>query len=274
MSFSSNVKEELLAKCPENTCCKQAECSAIVAFCAKTSKNLEKTEDFSAVSDSALALKCFTLTKKSFNISKVCEDAPTVLKKTCCIRSYLRGVFLACGSVSDPRKSYHLEFHVEDLEKAELIKSLLKNFDVEAKLAERQNGYGVYIKGGDSIVQLLAVMDAPKALMEMENSRIMKEVRNSVNRRVNCETANIGKTVAASTAQIDDIKRLKLEGHYASLPKSLREIAELRIAYPEATLEELGKRLDPPIGKSGVNHRLRRLAEIAEKTNQAYDRTD
>ena len=137
-------------------------------------------------------------------------------------------------------------------------------FDLDAKVVLRKKSYVVYLKEGSQIVDLLNVMEAPIALMEMENVRILKEMRNSVNRKVNCETANINKTVSAFTRQSEDIKLIQSTSGLEELPEGLREIAKLRLAYPEASLKELGNLLSEPLGKSGVNHRLRKLSEIAD----------
>ncbi len=267
MSFSSEVKAELMGKLPDSGCCRFAECFAVFCFCAKLSKKPENAADFLDALEPSLAQKCFTLAGKSFNIDTVCNTSPETFlsAEACCKRAFLRGAFLAAGSMTDPGKGYHLEFSAQNAEYAGLLIRLMEGFDIYPKFASRKFGFGVYLKDGDSIARLLAVVEAPKALMELENSRIVKEVRNSINRKVNCETANIGKTIAASSAQIDDIRRLKESGHFARLPETLKEIADLRLKWPEATLEELGALTSPPIGKSGVNHRLRRLTELAQK---------
>ncbi len=268
MSFSSRVKEELLKKIPGKTCCRLAECSALFLFCAKSAKTGENSADFLASMDEALVRKCFTLSEKKFsmdNVVKTLEKPSDILKKECCKRAFLRGAFLVCGSISDPNKGYHLEFASRTMQKAGLLARLGKDFDIELKLARRARGFGAYVKDSETIVEMLALLDAPVSVMEMENSRIVKEVRNAVMRKVNCEAANIGKTVAAASSQIEAIKHLKESGHFSGLPATLKEIAELRLAYPELSLGELGALADPPIGKSGVNHRLRRLTELAQK---------
>ena len=177
-----------------------------------------------------MAGKCFTLLVKTFNIfrnvdAEQCLNGTSVtisdrealrmlrqalssdvlLQKSCCMRAYLRGAFLAAGSVSDPEKSYHFEIVCRNKENAEVLKGILKHFDINAKDIIRKDHNVVYIKEGALIVEALNVMEAHVALMDYENSRILKEMRNSLNRRVNCETANIGKTVAASIIQTDDI---------------------------------------------------------------------
>ena len=191
--------------------------------------------------------------------------APRLLGRSCCRKNYLRDLFLCCGSVSDPRKEYHLEWSCAGREQALQLQEILLSFGKEAKIVLRKKFYVVYFKDSDEIVELLGLMGAPVSMMEMENQRILKELRNSVNRRVNCETANIGKTVSASRKQISDIRFLEESGILRTLPESLREMAELRLQYPDTPLRELGDLAHPPIGKSGVNHRLRRLSEVADK---------
>ena len=138
-------------------------------------------------------------------------------------------------------------------------------FGIEAKIILRKKYFVVYIKESESIVELLNVMEAPVALMNLENLRILKEVRNSINRKVNCEAANITKTVNAASRQIEDIELLRDTLGLSNLPLALRQMAEVRLSYPDASLKELGDYLEPPVGKSGVNHRLRKLSELAEK---------
>jgi DNA-binding protein WhiA len=193
---------------------------------------------------------------------KVADD---LIRRSCCKRNYVRDLFLCSGSVSDPRKEYHLEWSCSSQEQALQLQGVLLSLGKEAKAVLRKKFYVVYLKDSADIVDLLNLMGAPVSMMEMENQRILKELRNSVNRRVNCETANIGKTVSASRKQIADIRFLEESGILRTLPESLRKMAELRMQYPDTPLRELGELAVPPIGKSGVNHRLRRLSEIAEK---------
>ena len=187
-----------------------------------------------------------------------------IVHKSCCKRAFLRGAFLASGSMSHPEKSYHIEMVCASKVKAEQIQKLINSFGLDAKVILRKNSYVVYLKEGSQIVDLLNIMEAPIALMEMENVRILKEMRNSVNRKVNCETANINKTVSAAAKQADDIRLIQKEIGLNKLPEGLQEIAELRLTYPDASLKELGEMLTEPLGKSGVNHRLRKLSELAE----------
>ncbi len=170
-----------------------------------------------------------------------------VLMQNCCKRAFIRGAFLAAGSISDPEKFYHFEIACAT-EAAKQIQGLILSMGIEAKIVLRKKYFVVYIKEGSQIVDILNVMEAPVALMELENIRILKEMRGSVNRQVNCETANINKTVSAAVKQMEDIIYIRDTAGFDSLPDNLREIAELRLARPEATLKELGEALDPPVG--------------------------
>ena len=191
-----------------------------------------------------------------------------LIQNSCCKRAFLRGVFLVAGSVTDPEKAYHLEIAVLSRELAVQIQKVMLFFHLDAKIVERKKYQVVYIKEGSQIVDFLNVVEAHVALMEFENIRILKEVRNSVNRQVNCETANINKTVTAAKKQIDDINYIACHKGLSQLSESLREVAELRLEYPDSSLQELGQMLDPPIGKSGVNHRLRKLGDIASQMRE------
>ena len=179
-----------------------------------------------------------------------------LIQQSCCRRAFIRGAFLACGSVSNPQKAYHFEIVCGTKEKARQLSNVMQSFGVDTRMVERKNHQVVYVKEGAHIVDLLNIMEAHVALMNLENVRIVKEMRNFVNRQVNCETANINKTV-------EDILFIKNTKGLESLPKHLREVAGLRLEYPDVSLKELGTYLDPPVGKSGVNHRLRRISEIA-----------
>jgi conserved hypothetical protein len=191
-----------------------------------------------------------------------------VLRQTCCKRAFIRGAFLVAGSISNPSKSYHFEIVCTDKKKAKQLQVIIQTFHVEAKIILRKKNYVVYIKEGSQIVELLNIMEAHVALMDMENVRILKDMRNAVNRQVNCETANINKTVNAAVKQIEDIKLIQNQKGFEDLEDGIRDIAKLRLEYPEATLKELGLLLTPNVGKSGVNHRLRKLSSLAEKLRE------
>ena len=197
-----------------------------------------------------------------------------VTQQACCRRAFIRGAFLAAGSISDPEKFYHFEIVCAAEAKAEQLREIMSTFQLDAKIVKRKKYYVVYIKEGSQIVDVLNVMEAPVSLMELENIRILKEMRNSVNRQVNCETANINKTVAASVKQIRDIEYIRDTIGFESLPENLEQVAQARLLKPDATLKELGEALEPPVGKSGVNHRLRRLSELAEKLREQAPETD
>lgn len=272
MSFSKSVKEELIKHISPARHCQIAELSALLHYTGGfriTEKGFELNTD-----NDLIVRKCFTLLRKTFNIDKdsveidisvlKALDSDVLLQQSCCMRAYLRGAFLAVGTVSDPEKSYHLEYSCQKAEDADKITELLENFDINTRAFKRKNSYVVYIKDGSQIADVLNVLDAHVAMMEFENMRILKEMRNSVNRKVNCDTANINKTVSAAQKQIDEIKILMNSREYDELPDQLKEIAALRIEYPEVSLTELGEFCNPKIGKSGVNHRLRKLSQLAQ----------
>lgn len=188
-----------------------------------------------------------------------------LMKDTCCKRAYIRGAFLGGGSVSDPeKKGYHLEFITHSEEYGESLKTLINEFGLESKLIDRKANHIVYLKEGDQIVDLLNIIGAHKALLDFENVRIVKQMRNDVNRLVNCETANLNKTVNAAMRQVQDIELIESRVGLGALPDGLSQLAELRLEQPEASLKELGELLDPPVGKSGVNHRFKKIHKFAE----------
>lgn len=315
MSFSGEVREELLQIIPGPKHCRKAELFPYLAHLVSVSE--EDGEILvSVTADNALLLrKIFTLIRKTLIITNVCfeearksldglsaaaENAAqktvpgrkrpytvsfrandetdrdmlalireaagerTIPERSCCRRCLLRGYFLLYGSVNDPAKSYHLEFAVREPEEALYIAALLGEEGIEAHVSARGKMALVYVNESNSIVDLLGMMGASGGLMAYENSLILKEIANSVNRRVNCETSNLMKTVEASERQIRDILFLQEQGVLETLPRSLRETAEARLANTELSLTELGEMFDPPVGKSGINHRLRKLSEKAE----------
>lgn len=203
------------------------------------------------------------------------EEVPllrsVILQHSCCRRAFVRGAFLAAGSLSDPNRSYHFEISCVSDSQAEQLQALIRELGIEARIVRRKKYYIVYVKEGGQIVDLLGLMDARKSLLELENVRILREMRGSVNRKVNCETANINKTVNAAVKQIEDICFIRDTIGFSGLSNGLDEIARIRLQYPEATLKELGMMLDPPVGKSGVNHRLRKLSAIADAMRSKED---
>lgn len=285
MSFSSDVKKELAKQAGKARHCQLAELSAIVSFSGKLSRvdgGIRLTIDSS---NAALQEKYHLLLQQLFqtknpealtilesvkmwDVPKNCLKSldltdGLLIQQSCCRRAFIRGAFLACGSVSNPQKAYHFEIVCGTKGKARQLSNVMQSFGVDARMVERKNHQVVYVKEGAHIVDLLNIMEAHVALMNLENVRIVKEMRNFVNRQVNCETANINKTVSAAVRQVEDILFIKNTKGLESLPKHLREVAGLRLEYPDVSLKELGTYLNPPVGKSGVNHRLRRISEIA-----------
>ncbi|MCR4715825.1 MAG: DNA-binding protein WhiA [Lachnospiraceae bacterium] len=225
------------------------------------------------IDDNEEAIKILKATKLMGHDGDIKEQLlvndKVLIQRSCCKRAFLRGCFLATGSITDPEKGYHFEIVANDSEKAEQIKALINGFLLDAKIVVRKNYYVVYLKEGAQIVDALNIMEAHKGLMELENIRVMKEMRNKVNRRVNCETANINKTVSAAVRQLEDIRYIKEHKGFSNLSESLRQMAELRLREPDAPLKDLGQMLNPPVGKSGVNHRLRKLSNIANELRKS-----
>lgn len=307
MSFSSDVKDELAEVNAPARHCQIAELAAMLSMDGQV---LEAEQGRKRVvlhtENLTVARKCFTLLKKTFNITTYIsvrrsafiqnggvytllaerpEDVERllaathmtpltepgqwipgqmILQKDCCRRAFLRGAFMAAGSMSNPERGYHFEIACDAPEKAEQIREVMSSFDVEARVIPRKKYFVVYVKESEQIVDILGIMSAHRALMELENIRILKGMRETVNRQVNCETANISKTTSAAARQVSDILLIQKKMGLDSLPDPLRQIAEARLNEPEISLKELGGLLDPPVGKSGVNHRLRRLRELAD----------
>lgn len=298
MSFSGDVKRELGKQYSKGRHCQLAELAAILEMVGKVQ---EKPCILEITSDNMVVLEKYAvLMRQLFEVDitkplegNIVEKILTTLKffkedglalpldeqrvdgllvqNVCCKRAFIRGAFLASGSMSDPNRSYHFEIVCRTMEQAEQLQQLMNGFETEAKIVERKGHYVVYLKEGSQIVDMLNVMEAYISLMNLENVRILKEMRNSVNRKVNCETANISKTVNAAVKQLEDIELIRSKLGLDQLPQNLREMALIRLEYPEAALKELGNYLTPPVGKSGVNHRLRKLAEIAEDLRGEYE---
>ncbi len=293
MSFYTEVKDEAALIIPSEKHCRIAELSAFFAFYAKLSKDTENGFLFSPENEQAYR-KCFTLLNKAFNIEtsslretteglRVYAFLPSdtaglaralqtlslnnpdaVLKRDCCRRAFLRGAFLSAGFISDPNSGYHFEIPVSGQDKADLLIRLFEGFGIKAHSSVRKKQFVVYIKESEAIADALNVIGAHKAMLSLVEARIVKDVRNDVNRRNNFDTANITKAVNAAARQIEDISYIRQTEGFDNLPGSLRDMAEIRLSHPEASLTELGGFMDPPVGKSGVNHRLRKLSEYAE----------
>jgi DNA-binding protein WhiA len=301
MSFSSNVKEELSRNETSARHCKIAEIAGFLQFCGEISEHDGHRRIQIHTETVSVAKRFYTLLKDVFQIQAnlqvsrndflkrsrnytVSVDNPgdcdlllkavklteekefgLVLQNTCCKRAYLRGAFQAAGSMSDPEKNYHFEIVSMKEDIAQQLKEVLNFFELDAKIVLRKKYYVVYIKEGAKIVDALNIIEAHIALMEFENIRILKDMRNTVNRRVNCETANINKTVSAAVKQVEDIEYIMQKKGLHHLNQGLQDIAHLRLENPEATLKELGDMLEPPVGKSGVNHRLKKISKMAEE---------
>lgn len=205
----------------------------------------------------------FSQDVKNEILAHIPSDKKCASNKQLAEKAHLQRAFLEFGSVTSPDKSYHLEFVSGDIDELDKIHAILQRYDIQAKLTTRKSKYILYVKEGQSIVDLLNVLGAHKCLMDMENAIIMKDFRNGLNRKVNCETANLIKSTNASNKQVADIEYLKSRVGLKNLPENLRVMAEVRLSNPDASLKELCELMDPPLGKSGVNHRLRKLSEMA-----------
>ncbi len=250
-------KPQVLVRCSSGTLSKKTRIYTIIVNQPEAARNIlsttkiidgDKAPDFELVPHNTMALR-----------------------EICCKRAFIRGAFLSSGSISDPEKFYHFEIVCTSMKKAEFVQDVLISFELDARIVQRKKYYVVYIKEGEQIVDLLNIMEAHRALMDLENVRILKEVRNSVNRQVNCETANLNRTVSAAVKQIEDINYIKDTVGLDILNESLQEIAILRVENSETSLKELGEMLSPPVGKSGVNHRLRKISEIADKLRETQN---
>lgn len=286
MSFCNQTKSELCRFEPKRKCCLLAELIGLIKANGTIIEEDHKKILRLVIENSNIAKRMYSLIKRSLGLQ------PTVtikksrrlkehniyiidtegnidfgilnLKSMCCQKAYLRGIFLGAGSITDPKNNYHVEFVFKNLEFAENIIKILRKFSINARISKRKNNHILYIKEVEQISKFLNIIGAYKAMLDLENVRILKEMKNTVNRLVNCETANLSKTVEASIKQIETIKFLKEINKLDNLPKPLKDIAYLRLEHPDYSLSELGALLDPPIGKSGVNHRLRKILEIAE----------
>lgn len=301
MSFSGDVKKELVSVIPKAQHCRVAEIASFFEISGK----IEREEDgkyllYIHAEHPDTTRKVFTLITKAFNIGvdilsdqgrgrnpnrkgvcvhdqkgieriKRAVSHQMLLSMDCCRRAYLRGAFLSGGSISAPEKYYHLEIVCPDQKSAERVQSVMKNFDLDAKIVTRKKSYVVYLKEGAQIVEVLGLMGADISLLNLENIRVMKEVRGEVNRKVNCETANLDKTVVASLRQLTDIEYIQSHGGLDQLTPAIRQIAEARLAFPDGSLTELGRNIRPAVGKSGVNHRLRKLEEFAALLRESKD---
>ena len=291
MSFAGEVRKELSLSMGKAAHCAVFELKGIYEACKKNAPDgfvADKKNIYVFSESLTIRTKCISLVKKAYRIEakeSTVNNAGCVVfsalggiysdlrsakmpEKQCCKKAYLRGWFLAAGTVTDPEGQYDLEMVFKEKDRADAIASLLKEYDIEPGESKRKDTYVLYIKEGQKVVDFLGIVGAHSSLMKFENARIVKEVRGRVNRRVNCETANIKKTISASARQIKDIEYLEQNGILDSLPEGLKKVAQARLANPDVSLAELGELIDPPVGKSGVNHRLRKLCEIAAEKRE------
>ncbi|GGG05262.1 DNA-binding protein WhiA [Paenibacillus abyssi] len=305
MSFAAQTKKEL-TMIEADPCCEKAELSALIRMNGSVNLSNRKVILDICTENAAIARRIYSLIKKLFSVhtellvrkkmrlkknnvyivripakvQEILSDLSIVtegfmfnqgidkemIRKSCCKRSYLRGAFLAGGSVNNPEgSSYHLEISSLYEEHCNAMVDLANRFNLNARCIERKKGFIFYIKEGEKIIELLNIIGAHQALFKFEDVRIMRDMRNSVNRIVNCETANLNKTIGAAVRQIDNIKLIQKEFGLENLPEKLREVAEIRLQHPDMNLTEVGDLLKGKVSKSGVNHRLRKIDELADK---------
>ena len=301
MSFSSDLKKEISTKIDKAEPCRIAELSGIFSLNARLYNDsnvpyIRIKTDVTYMMDIVLKMirLLFDFTKAEIMIDeeesenasvtiigdkavgqvlmklKLTEDDTRlssddiIIQKECCKKAFLRGLFLARGSVNDPNKSYQMEIVVSNEYRVDQLIHILNSFGLEPKSFKRRSHFVVYVKDSNSISEIIGILGASNAFMEFENIRIYKDLRNSINREVNCETANISKITEAAAKQINDIKIIEEKKGLKSLSAPLLELATIRLENPDLSLKELGDMVSPPIGKSGVNHRLRRISEIAD----------
>lgn len=296
MSFTTDVKNELCRIEYENKCCMRAHLAGIIGFCGAVvhddGKEILKIRTESTI----ITRRVYSLMKKLFGIKacitttgKICvitvEDSvkvlaqlgfmrdgiikftadPFIVHDDCCKTAFLAGAFLGGGYVKTPKNGYHFEIknHYRTLSRDLL--DIITGMDFDAKLVMRKSEYVVYLKQSDAICDILIQMGAADAMLELCNVKILKDMRNNITRKVNCDTANITKTADAAAMQLKAIYKIKNSRGLESLPKALEQAARLRLENPEANLTELGGMITPPISKSGVNYRLKKIIKIAEE---------
>ena len=305
LSFAAQTKKELTL-IEADPCCEKAELSALIRMNGTVQVSDRRIVLDVSTENAAIARRIYTLIKKQFHVhtellvrkkmrlkknnvyvvripnqvqeilsqlhivSEGFQFTPgidkRIVKNNCCKRAYLRGAFLAGGSVNNPEgSSYHLEIASMYEDQCRALCRLVNHFGLNARIIERKKGFILYLKEGEKIIELLNIIGAHQALLHFEDVRIMKDMRNSVNRIVNCETANLNKTIGAAVRQIDNIRLLERVIGLENLPEKLREVAEIRLKHPDMNLKEVGDLLKSPVSKSGVNHRLRKIDELAEK---------
>ena len=312
MSFASEIKKEL-TEIEVDECCVRAEVAALIRMNGTISVSKERFTLDVQTENAAIARRIYSLIKTIYaypvellvrkkmklkknnvyiirlvkNVAELLSEldilhepygfvrtiSKTYFKKGCCRKSYLRGAFLAGGSVNNPEtSSYHLEIFNFHKDHNDSLCELLNTFDLRARVLERRNGYIAYVKEAEKITEFLIIIGAHNALFKFEDVRIIRDMRNSVNRLVNCETANLNKTIGASFRQVESIKLIEETIGLDALPERLREIAIVRKEHQEASLKELGELVSSgKISKSGVNHRLKKIDELADKIRRGEE---
>lgn len=308
MSFAAQTKKEL-TMIEAGSCCDKAELGALIRMNGTVQLSGQRVYLDISTENAAIARRIYTLIKQQFQLHiellvrkkmqlkknnvyivrvpnqvqemlaslKIVKNGfhfiagidRDVVRKKCCRRAYLRGAFLAAGSVNNPEgSSYHMEIASMYEDHCHALCELANEYNLNARCIERKKGFIFYLKESEKIIEFLNVIGAHQALLKFEDVRIMRDMRNSVNRIVNCETANLNKTIGASMRQIDNIRLLEKEIGLENLPDKLREVAEARLAHPDVNLKELGEMLDTKVSKSGVNHRLRKIDQMAEQIRE------
>lgn len=289
MSFSSNLKEEL-SKINNFTKKEELKYELVGYFISKntsiTKNNIRyATESEYNINRFSKLLKNFNINhsiefdRKSFIImlkAKDCIDGINIEKNEIKVkyvteikenekRAIIRGAFLGAGSINNPDKKYHLEINLSNKDNMDYLFGILSNLNIKCKKLDLDKKYSIYLKEGEEISLIIALMGANKSVLEFEDIRVQREMRGKVNRIVNCQTANLNKTINASVEQIEAIKKLQKNNMFNKLDDNLKKIALLRLEYPDMTLVELGKRLEEPIGKSGVNYRLKKIIQMSRE---------
>lgn len=275
MTWTQKIKEELIEVYSKSVKSRKAELSAIVALNSQAVRYDAQSGLYIFEETNAAGKNNFTDRRKTYNINgklDFTKDPKDLYKDMDSKRAFLRGAFIAAGSFTDPNKSYQFELVTDYEWQAAELNNLMQAFAISSRIMERRDKYVVYIKDSQAIADILNVMGAHKALMEFENVRILKDVRQSVNRQVNCETANINKTIAASMKQLEDIRLIDSVIGIDNLDENTRNICQIRMEYPDAGLSELGDLMTPPLGKSGVNHRFRKLSQMAENIRKQQEK--
>ena len=297
MSFSSEAKKEIAADLPDKICCRAAQAYGMLecahAFCKEEISLQTELEPVADLYDRLVSRMCGiprparqTLRRRTILHQSLVdnpEQRVAVMERfghtpgevslrlnranldcDACARAYLRGAFLVCGAVTDPEHDYHLEFAVPHYNLSRDLAALLRELEFPAKVTTRGGNYVVYIKESERIEDCLTLLGATRASLELMGVKMVKSIRNDTNRRINFENANIDKTVQAAGAQMDALQKIEEICGLAALPEELQEVAKIRLEHPEMSLRDLGASMDPPLSRSGVNHRLQRIVKFAE----------